>query len=147
MNEGQANTTSSPENKKVNETVPVSPNNKEQNKTKPVAPEEKPDEIKELEKLEEYHKKKIAELEKDGDDQLTEEQKKERTKRITSEIVAGIESGKLQNDKDVEDTLDNLPQSVAQVEQNQAALDQLHEEVLEANMKLSNSSEEDIATE
>jgi len=86
VNEGQANTTSSPENKKVNETVPVPPNNKEQNQTKPVeqnqtkpvAPEEKPDEIKELEKLEEYHKREIAKLEKEGDDQLTEEQKKER---------------------------------------------------------------------
>ena len=56
-----------------------------------------------------------------------------------------IESGLHQEGKDTQESLESLPQSVAQVEQNQAALDQLHEEISDANKILTNSTDEKIA--
>ena len=56
-----------------------------------------------------------------------------------------IESSMHEENRDVKETLENAPLSIAQVEQRQAALDQLHEDVSEVNTKFSNSTEEDIA--
>lgn len=78
---------------------------------------------------------------------MTEEQKNERTKSIANDVVSNIEKSMEQDGKDIKDTLESEPQAFAQVEQNQAAIDQLHEEVAEVNQKLSNNSEEDIARE
>ena len=82
-----------------------------------------------IERLEEYEKKKIAELEKEtGGEQLTDEQKAEKTKQITSQVVSDIESGNAHEDsaKEFKETLDSITtQSIAQVEQKQTSVSQV----------------------